>query len=523
MDSESSRNLLEQQIASFREEMGGGVPQPTASPRPASRVVGFGGAPVSSPAGTPRDSRTPRTPRQRRSSGGRSPGTPGTPGSPSTPRSADRFVPTRGAMDFDLSYHQLTNENLATNSLLEDDYSSGVEYKSILSKMLFEGADKKILRFTAPDSPRSPSSSPHSQRALTNVATCEQAELRHIYHENMAHSPFSRMQHRQISHTPEKILDAPDLLDDYYLNLLDWSSKNVLAVALGQTVYLWNAHTGQISQLTQTTTTDDYVASLSFSADGSQIAVGTNSAQVRLFDVEKMKLIRSMKGHHHRVSSLAWNGNQLSSGSRDAMIFNHDVRATTHHQSTLQGHRQEVCGLRWSPDGKQLASGGNDNILNIWDHGRETPRLTFSQHCAAVKALAWCPFRPNLLASGGGTADRTIRFWNTSSGALRNTVDTKSQVCAIVWSKNEEELVSSHGFSHNQLTLWKYPSMVKMAELTGHTSRVLHLAQSPDGETVVSGAADETLRFWKVFGPAKRKSKASSTGGRGTFSMSGIR
>ena len=138
----------------------------------------------------------------------------------------------------------------------------------------------------------------------------------------------------------------------------------------------------------------------------------------------------------------------------------------------VQGHRQEVCGLRWSPDGKQLASGGNDNILNIWDHGRTVPRLTFSQHCAAVKALAWCPFRPNLLASGGGTADRTIRFWNTSSGALRNTVDTKSQVCAIVWSRNEEELVSSHGFSHNQLTLWKYPSMVKMAELTGHTSRV---------------------------------------------------
>eukprot|EP01051_Picozoa_sp_SAG22_P016531 SAG22_NODE_2350_length_2678_cov_4.230322_4_plen_106_part_00 len=66
----------------------------------------------------------------------------------------------------------------------------------------------------------------------------------------------------------------------------------------------------------------------------------------------------------------------------------------------------------------------------------------------------------------------------------RNTVDTKSQVCAIVWSRHEEELVSSHGFSHNQLTLWKYPSMVKMAELTGHTSRVLHLAQSPDGETV---------------------------------------
>lgn len=44
--------------------------------------------------------------------------------------------------------------------------------------------------------------------------------------------------------------------------------------------------------------------------------------------------------------------------------------------------------------------------------------------------------------------------------------------------------------------------MVKVAEFTGHTSRVLHLAQSPDGTTVVSGAADETLRFWRVFAEA---------------------
>ena len=42
--------------------------------------------------------------------------------------------------------------------------------------------------------------------------------------------------------------------------------------------------------------------------------------------------------------------------------------------------------------------------------------------------------------------------------------------------------------------------MAKVAELTGHTSRVLHLAQSPDGTTVVSAAADETLRFWRCFG-----------------------
>lgn len=47
--------------------------------------------------------------------------------------------------------------------------------------------------------------------------------------------------------------------------------------------------------------------------------------------------------------------------------------------------------------------------------------------------------------------------------------------------------------------------MKKLATLTGHQFRVLYLAQSPDGETVVTGAGDETLRFWKLFPKMKKK------------------
>ncbi|XP_022802199.1 cell division cycle protein 20 homolog [Stylophora pistillata] len=115
------------------------------------------------------------------------------------------------------------------------------------------------------------------------------------------------------------------------------------------------------------------------------------------------------------------------------------------------------------------------------------------------QALDWCPFQRNVLASGGGTADRHIRFWNVSTGNCLSSVDTHSQVCSILWSKEDKELVSSHGYAQNQLTVWKYPSMVKVTELTGHTCRVLHMAMSPDGQTVVSAAADETLRIWKCF------------------------
>ena len=65
--------------------------------------------------------------------------------------------------------------------------------------------------------------------------------------------------------------------------------------------------------------------------------------------------------------------------------------------------------------------------------------------------------------------------------------------------------------------------MVKMAELTGHTARVLHMAQSPDGSTVVSAAADETLRFWKVFGNNSLSSKKSQEPASGMMRSINIR
>ena len=105
-------------------------------------------------------------------------------------------------------------------------------------------------------------------------------------------------------------------------------------------------------------------------------------------------------------------------------------RVREHIQERLVGHQQEVCGLKWSPSGNQLASGGNDNLLHIWQQGQERPLHTLTAHQAAVKALAWCPFQSNLLATGGGTADRSIKFWNTHTGALLNSIDTGSQVRA---------------------------------------------------------------------------------------------
>lgn len=328
-----------------------------------------------------------------------------------------------------------------------------------------------------------------------------------------------RKSHRKIPKNPFKVLDAPALKDDFYLNLIDWSAENVLAVGLKACVYLWSACTSKVTLLFELPESD-HVTAVAWMEQGSHLAVGTETGAVQIWDTEKKQLVRELSYHKIRVGSLAWNGNSLASGSRDRSIRVRDMRDPQEDAMTLKGHSQEVCGLKWSyNDDRQLASGGNDNKLFIWSARKSNaPVLTYTDHSAAVKAIAWSPHQSGLLASGGGTTDRSIRFWNTLSSKTKpiNKVDTGSQVCNLGWSKNIDEIISTHGYSLNQIIVWKYASMEKVVTLTGHTMRVLYLAVSPDGQTVVTGAGDETLRFWSVF-PGSKASAMLTSGIRPSF------
>ncbi|ERM96767.1 hypothetical protein AMTR_s03452p00005800 [Amborella trichopoda] len=264
------------------------------------------------------------------------------------------------------------------------------------------------------------------------------------------------------------------LLNDYYLNLLDWSCTDILAIALRHTIYLCIPSKRRYCKLTTINEDNGLVTSINWDHRGDHIAVGLENSEVQLWDINSTKKMRTRRsGHRGRIPSLAWNSCILTTGGTDGLIINHDMRVKNSHLETYR------------------ANSSNSPLHKIEDH------------LAAVKALAWCPFQSNLLASGGGGADRCIKFWNTHNGACLKSVDTGYQVCSLLWSNDEEELLSSHGFSQNQLKLWEYPSMVKLAELKGHTSRVLFTAQSPDGRTVASAGADEEMRFWQVFGTSK--------------------
>jgi len=332
---------------------------------------------------------------------------------------------------------------------------------------------------------------------------------------------------RRISKVPFRVLDAPGLADDFYFNLLDWSSLDIIAVALSEATFLYHAQSGRVSTLAKSAPDAPATTSVAWSGRGGHLALGNAGGLVTLYDASTCAPLRVLRGHTARCSALSFSGALLATGGKDRSILLRDLRSPAEAVGRLGGHRAEICSLRHAPDGVQLASGGNDNALSVWDPRKmgcgsgtggggvggspgdgggggegatSSARLChFTQHRSAVKALAWSPHATGLLASGGGTADKHLRFFSTQTGELLDEVDTGSQVCTLTWSTTCDELASTHGFVTHAVAVWRYPSMRRTATLYGHSNRVLYAALSPDGETLLTGAADATLRFWSLF------------------------
>ncbi|KAI9668989.1 MAG: hypothetical protein M1829_005217 [Trizodia sp. TS-e1964] len=310
--------------------------------------------------------------------------------------------------------------------------------------------------------------------------------------------PAKSANRRRILTAPERVLDAPGLVDDYYLNLLDWSAGNQVAIGLERSVYVWSAETGTVSCLLETPA-DTYVTSVKWDNEGSYVGIGLDTGEVQIWDVEESTKVRSMFGHQSRVGVMGWNKHILSTGARSGLVYNHDVRIAQHKIAELVSHTAEVCGLEWQRTGAQLATGGNDNLVSIWDaRSLAAPKFRKTNHRAAVKALSWQP-ETNILATGGGSYDRHIHFWNTTTGARVNSIDTGSQVTSLRWNKDYKEIVSTSGFPDNSLSIWSYPHLTRTVEIPAHETRVLHSCLSPDGQMLATAAADESLKFWKLF------------------------
>jgi serine/threonine protein kinase len=240
------------------------------------------------------------------------------------------------------------------------------------------------------------------------------------------------------------------------------------------------------------------VSSVAFSPDGQWLASGSDDSTVKVWSVGSGELARTFRGHKQGVNALAFSpdGHWLASGSNDSTakiwsVGNGDLA------QTLSGHKVAVNALAFSLDGRWLASASPDTI-SLWDFAQ----LLESQLTARAigggndhtKTLAFSP-DGRRLATGGD--DQKIKIWDVGTGELiRTQTEHTDEIYAVTYSADGHWMAS--GSEDETIKIWEANSGMLMRTLTGHTKGVYAVAFSPDGRWMASGSGDRTIKVWEV-------------------------
>lgn len=335
------------------------------------------------------------------------------------------------------------------------------------------------------------------------------------------------------------------MADDFYSRPASWSRDNILAVASRYSVNCRNMENAEVSYVCPLYEDSERFAQLEWVPDSTLLAMGVSQGEVRVMDMHRR--LPSIDFTPERftddiVGAMNWrNANELVVGYTSGKLRRYDKRAGEFPtcSSPLAAHRSRVCGIRWNADGTLFATGAGDGMVLCWDARNERKPLaqvdqgTSSstdastskepirkwrgrKHRSTVKALAWCPWQPDLLATGGGTTDGTIRFWSASTGTpKKKVIFTDSQVSSLHWSLSCKEIVSTHGYGFQRsgataprkhsVLVHNYPKCELVGRIfdVGH-GRISDSCMSADGTQILSCGADETLRVYNIFGKTKR-------------------
>ena len=161
-----------------------------------------------------------------------------------------------------------------------------------------------------------------------------------------------------------------------------------------------------------------------------------------------------------------------------------------------------VYTVAFSPDGKFLASGGDDNAVILWDVADENEYEAFIQHNKAVTSVAFSP-DGKLLASA--SLDGYVRLWYVSSEGRRISLRHGGWVESVAFSPDGKTLVSGGEDQEGSVILWDVHQRRDIATFSGHGGLVESVAFSPDGRMLASAARDNTIKLWDIEGERIRR------------------
>ncbi len=272
-------------------------------------------------------------------------------------------------------------------------------------------------------------------------------------------------------------------------------------------VRLWDAATGTPMRTFQGHT--DWVYSIDFSPDGRTLATGSEDQTVRIWEVSTGRQLKIFTGHTNRVYSVTFNhdGSVLASGSHDGNIRLWRVgeaareKGTESCLMTLGADEKRVWSVAFSLDGTCLASGNENQTVQLWEVSTGQRLKVLSGHEGFVRSVAFNPHKPMLVS---GSDDGTIRLWDIATEqCIRILSGHTNRVRAVAFSPDGQQIVSSS--DDQTIRLWDVNDGHVIRIFEGHTDWVSSVVFSADGSTIVSSSDDQTVRIWEVQTGARLK------------------
>ncbi len=237
------------------------------------------------------------------------------------------------------------------------------------------------------------------------------------------------------------------------------------------------------------------VTSIAITSDGKFVVSGGNyDRNIRLWNIETGKCVRSFEGHEKGVSAVALtpDGQWAVSGSLDKTLRIWEL-STGACLQILEGHEKEVNAAAVTPDGQFVLSGG-ESFLRVWDMTTGKYLRRFRGHRDDVNAVVMTPDGQFVVS---GSRDKTLRLWKFISGkCLRIFTGHTGWVTTIAITADGRFAVS--GSLDKTLRIWRLATGKCLQILKGHKSAVTAVAITPDGRLVISASRDKTLRLWSL-------------------------